>query len=1032
MPVLDGNIDEVWFFSAEQKIETSQVGAAPSSPADCSGTWRALWNWEALYVLVEVTDDSLTNDSGGGGNKWNDDSVEVYVDGDNSKRASPDTNDHQYTFWWNNEVWEEPSAIHNGAPSLVGVEYAVETTAKGYMLEIKLPWMSIMGKAATPGQLIGFDVWINDDDNGGDRDSQVSWHSTDGNGWQDPSVWAVALLEASNKAANPSPANGAIYGDTWVTLSWLAAPSAVSHDVYFGESFADVEAGTGGTFRGNQVTTYYVLGFPGFPYPDGLVPGTTYYWRIDEVSADGTKYTGDVWSFIVPPRSAYEPNPPDGSRFIDPAVTLSWTAGHGAKIHTVYFGDDFDAVSNATQGVQTGVATHNPGTLEREKTYYWRVDEFDGSTTYKGNVWSFKTAKAGGGVRADYYKGRDFKTFVLTRIDPQINFNWGNPGGPDPAVGDDDFSVRWTGEVEAGYTETYTFYPKTDDGVRLWVDGKQLVDSWESVPLYPIEHSGTIDLVAGNTYTIVMEYFEDTANAIAELRWKSASTPKQIIPQAALAPPIKASGPNPGNGATGTWMTPVLTWNPGDFAASHEVYFGMVASAVRNATKTSPEYKGSKALGDESYNPGKLAWYTTYYWRVDEVNSVHPDSPWVGNLWSFTTGDFLLVDDFESYDAGDNQIWYSWHDGLGYGAPGAPPYFAGNGSGAAVGDENTASYTEETIVHGGRQSMPVAYDNNKQGFAKYSEVELKLTAPRNWTEEGVGELSIWFRGLPGSVGSFTEAPAGTYTMTASGTDIWDVGTAGNYHDEFHFAYKTLTGAGSIVARAQSVQNTNAWSKAGVMIRETLDAGSKHAFAAITPSNGVASQGRDTTSAASFNTNQTGVTAPRWLKLERDAAGNFTVSHSANGTAWQPVTGATPRNIPMSATVYIGLAVTSHDAAQTCQAVFTNVTTTGTVSPQWAHQDIGIASNAAEPLYVAVSNAAGQPAVVVHPDPAAAQITTWTEWVVPLQSLAAQGITLTNVDRIAIGLGTRGNMTTPGGSGKMYIDDIRLYRPRSAP
>ena len=64
MPVLDGNIDEVWFFSAEQKIETSQVGAAPSSPADCSGTWRALWNWEALYVLVEVTDDSLTNDSG--------------------------------------------------------------------------------------------------------------------------------------------------------------------------------------------------------------------------------------------------------------------------------------------------------------------------------------------------------------------------------------------------------------------------------------------------------------------------------------------------------------------------------------------------------------------------------------------------------------------------------------------------------------------------------------------------------------------------------------------------------------------------------------------------------------------------------------------------------------------------------------------------------------------------------------------------------------------------------------------------------
>ncbi len=132
---------------------------------------------------------------------------------------------------------------------------------------------------------------------------------------------------------------------------------------------------------------------------------------------------------------------------------------------------------------------------------------------------------------------------------------------------------------------------------------------------------------------------------------------------------------------------------------------------------------------------------------------------------------------------------------------------------------------------------------------------------------------------------------------------------------------------------------------------------------------------------------------------------------------------------MGTNVYIGLAVTAHDAALTCQAVFTNVTTTGTVSGQWVHQDIGIASNAAEPLYVAVSNSAGTPAVVVHDDPAAANIDTWTEWVIPLQAFADQGIVLTNVDRIAIGLGTQGNMTIPGGSGKMYFDDIRLKRPQ---
>jgi hypothetical protein len=497
--------------------------------------------------------------------------------------------------------------------------------------------------------------------------------------------------------------------------------------------------------------------------------------------------------------------------------------------------------------------------------------------------------------------------------------------------------------------------------------------------------------------------------------------------------PLLAWNANPANGSTPYIRdaTP-LSWSPGDKASQHDVYFGTGADGVKNAAASDATgiYRGRQAA--TTYTPPEgVQWGGgPYYWRIDEVNTDATISK--GRIWTFTVADHIPVDDFESYDAGANQIWYSWHDGLGYGAPGTPDYFAGNGTGSAVGDENTPSFTEETIVHGGRQSMPVAYDNNKQGMAKYSEVELKLTAPRDWTEESVGELSIWFRGLPGSVGSFVEAPAGTYTMTASGTDIWDVGTAGNYHDEFHFAYKTLTGAGSIIARVQSVQNTNGWAKAGVMIRQTLDGGSPHMFACVTPSNGVAQQGRPTPGAASFNANQAGITAPRWLKLERDLAGNFTVTHSANGTTWQPVTDATPQNIQMGSNVYIGLALTSHNATATCQAVFTNVTTTGTVSPQWAHQDIGIASNAPEPLYVAVSNAAGQPAVVVHPNPSAATVTTWTEWVVPLSALANQGITLTNVDRIALGLGTRGNMTTPGGSGKMYFDDIRLYRPRTAP
>jgi hypothetical protein len=839
-------------------------------------------------------------------------------------------------------------------------------------------------------------------------------------------------------ASNPSPSDGELYGDTWVSMNWRAGDFAVSHDVYFGDNFDDVNDATRDSevFRGNQDlnSTYFIAGFFGYPYPDGLVSGSTYYWRIDEVNdADpNSPWKGKVWSFTIPPKKAYEPVPSDKSKFIDSEnLILKWTPGFGAILHTVYFGEDYDTVVNATGGTSQGSTTYNPGPLEIEKTYYWRVDEFETGGTHKGDVWSFTTAKIGGGLRTEYYHwsgdyppSQPFQTFVTTEIVPQVNFNWGE-GSPNALVNADDFACRYTGEVEAAFTETYTFAVTTDDGQRLWVNGQPIIDMWVQQGM--VEHRGTIDLVAGQRYSIELWMYEHNGGAGCELRWLSPSTPKQFIPQAALSPPVRAMGPSPANGATGTKMTPILKWGAGVSATSHDVYFGTDADAVANADKNSWEYQGTKELGDESFDPGKLAWFTTYYWRIDEVNDLNPDSPWVGNLWSFTTGDFLVIDNFEDYDTGENQIWYSWIDGLGFGVPGSDLYNPGNGTGSAVGDENSPSYTEETIVHSGRKAMPLSYDNNKQGYANYSETEMTLTYPRDWTEEDVAELSLWFRGYPASVGSFSEGPVGTYTMTASGADIWSVN--GVEADEFHFAYKMLSGAGSIIAKVNSIDNTNVWAKAGVMIRETLDPDSAHAMMVVTPAQGVSFQRRPGTGATSMNTDTAGLVAPYWVKIERDLAGNFTGYSSANGTIWEMLG---TENIPMGANTYIGLAVTAHDANLTCQAVFSNITTTGNIAGQWVHQDIGILSNDAEPLYVAVSNSTGSPAMVVHDDPAAAQIDTWTEWIIPLSVFADQGINLTNIDKIAIGLGTQGNTTTPGGSGKMFFDDIRLYRERPAP
>ncbi|MHC4310347.1 MAG: carbohydrate binding domain-containing protein [Planctomycetota bacterium] len=682
------------------------------------------------------------------------------------------------------------------------------------------------------------------------------------------------------KASDPGPADGAFLEQTWATLTWTAGESAVTHDVYMGDNFDDVNDGTGDTFRINQTDEFYIAGFPGNAYPDGLVHGTTYYWRIDEVNdADpNSPWKGDVWSFTVTPKTAYTPNPVDGAELVDLNVTLSWAAGFEAKLHYIVFGEDFDEVNNAATGTSNSTMNFSPGPLKLAKTYFWRVDESDGLETHKGEVWSFTTEGA-------------------------------------------------------------------------------------------------------------------------------------------------VSDPNPANGTVGVKPSVILSWDAGAVAASHEVYFGSDADAVANATKALPEYKGPKALGEESYDPGVLSLNTTYYWRIEEVNDVNPDSPWTGKVWSFTTSDYFVIDDFEDYDTGENQIWFSWHDGLGAGTVGNPNYVPGNGTGSAVGDENTPSYTEETIVNGGNQSMPLAYDNNKQGFANYSEVELTLTDQRDWTEEGVAKLSLWFRGNRASVGSFVEGPLGTYTMTGSGADIW------YESDEFHYAFKTLSSPGSIIARVESVGDTDNWAKAGVMIRETLDADSKNAMMIVSYASGVSFQRRPDTGGNSFEETTSGITAPYGVKIERSLAGDFSAYSSADGSTWKKV--GVSDNIQMSTNVYIGLAVTAHSAGATCEAVFTNVTTTGNVSGQWANQDIGIVSNDTEPLYVALSNTTGTPAVVVHDDPTAANIDTWTEWIIPLQAFADQGIVLTNVDRIAIGLGTQGNMTIPGGSGKMYIDDIQLSLPIEA-
>jgi len=245
----------------------------------------------------------------------------------------------------------------------------------------------------------------------------------------------------------------------------------------------------------------------------------------------------------------------------------------------------------------------------------------------------------------------------------------------------------------------------------------------------------------------------------------------------------------------------------------------------------------------------------------------------VGDVWSFTTGNFLVVEDFEGYtDDQGSRVFDVWIDGWGTQTNGSEVGYANPNFDAGE------HHIETRITHGGRQSMPFSYNNDM----KYSEAVKTLSgSDRDWTREGVDTLSLWFRGYAASVGIFVEEPNGTVTMSGSGTDITGVA------DEFHLAYKKLTGAGSVVAQVLSVTNTDVWAKAAVMIRESLDPGSKHALVCVTPGAGVAFEGRTVADDVSFSFSEAGIAAPHWVKLERSDVGEFTATHSADGVTWAP-------------------------------------------------------------------------------------------------------------------------------------------------
>jgi len=485
----------------------------------------------------------------------------------------------------------------------------------------------------------------------------------------------------------------------------------------------------------------------------------------------------------------------------------------------------------------------------------------------------------------------------------------------------------------------------------------------------------------------------------------------------------KATLPLPDNGATDVELNKILTWKEGQYSTTRNVYFGTNFDDVNEASLDDPRGVLMEEDYDAiTYDPGLLDYNQVYYWRVDEINA--PEGfAYKGDVWSFTARNFIVVDDFERYkDTEPNRIFDTWMDGWDDAANGAQVgYFP-------INLDNDEHYVETSIVRpGGYQSMPVLYENNMT----YSEAILPLSGlESDLTRDSVATLSLWFRGNYPYMGGYVENPAGTLTITGAGRDIWEP------WDECQFVYKVIdltSGSAKIEAKVDSIADPtdDQWAKAGVMIRDSLDPSAGYVSVLLTSGNGVRNQYRMVKYGETAREFDANVAAPYWVRVEMATAGLVRAYMSEDGQAWTRFTIRQVSREDRSQPMYVGLAVTSQESGTTAQAVFSHVTVTGPGSEgPWVNQDIGIVSSDAQPMYVALN---GIPVYYQDADtaevvPDATQIVSWTNWRIPLEDFSAQGADLAHVTSLALGIGDKDDAASNSGAGRVYFDDIRLYRP----
>jgi len=464
--------------------------------------------------------------------------------------------------------------------------------------------------------------------------------------------------------------------------------------------------------------------------------------------------------------------PADGDVDVLRNVTLAWSPGQFAATHNVYLGTVFEDVNNASLADPLGALLSEGqdansvalGVLDFGQTYYWRVDEVNGApdrTIFKGETWSFEVERF---------------SLAITGITATASSSHNEEMGPEKTVDgsgldeqdlhSNDPTHMWLSGMGDPTPTTQYEFDRTYKLHELWVwNSNQSVESFVGLGAKDVVIEVSTD---GDTWTLLENvppfaqasgqngYAHNTTidlgGALAKYVKLTITGGYGMIPQYGLSElrflyiPTHAREPQPEDAATDVAVDTVLKWRAGREAASHQVSLSTDPDAVAQGT-------GAVDTTEASYEPGALDLAATYYWKVVEVNETETPPAHTGDTWSFSTQEFLVVDDFEGYNDDCARIFFAWEDGLGHtGSEGiegcnvAPSN--GNNGGSIVGND-VSPFAEQGIVHSGRQSMPLAYDD---AFG-LSEATLRLSPAQDWTKHGVKGLALWFAGDPANTGT---------------------------------------------------------------------------------------------------------------------------------------------------------------------------------------------------------------------------------------------------------------------------------------